>query len=57
LQWRLNELGAAAESFRRALHLVQVGPEHLHLRRMLARAVARSDGLLPQEEEAQVVNR
>lgn len=36
--WRLNHHRAAAESFRRALQLSQVGPEQLHLTRMLERA-------------------
>jgi RNA polymerase sigma-70 factor (ECF subfamily) len=39
--WRLKNLGAAAESFRRALLLAQVGPEQQHLSRMLERL---SDG-------------
>ncbi len=38
LQWRLNEHRAAAESFRRALQLAQVGPEQQHLTRMLERS-------------------
>ncbi len=38
LHWRLHEHQAAAESFRRALHLSRVGPEQLHLTRMLERA-------------------
>ncbi len=38
LQWRMNNDRAAAESFRRALHLAQVGPEQNYLTRMLDRA-------------------
>jgi len=38
LHWRLNEHRAAAESYRRALQLAQVGPEQLYLTRMLDRA-------------------
>lgn len=38
LHWRLNDHCAAAESFRRALQLSQVGPEQLYLARMLERA-------------------
>lgn len=38
LQWRLKDHQAAAESFRRALRLVHVGPEHLHLTRLLERS-------------------
>lgn len=37
LRWRLGEHRAAAESFRRALSLARVGPEQLHLARMLER--------------------
>jgi predicted RNA polymerase sigma factor len=37
LRWRLRDYRAAAESFRRALNLAQVGPEQLHLTRMLER--------------------
>jgi RNA polymerase sigma-70 factor (ECF subfamily) len=37
LQWRLKDHRAAAESFRRALQLAQVGPEQMHLARMLER--------------------
>ncbi|MBC8011766.1 MAG: sigma-70 family RNA polymerase sigma factor [Burkholderiales bacterium] len=37
LRWRLRDHRAAAESFRRALNLAQVGPEQLHLTRMLER--------------------
>lgn len=45
LYWRLKDHRAAAESFRRALRLSQVGPEQTHLARMLERAedVARTD--------------
>lgn len=35
--WQLNQHRAAAGNFRRALHLAQVGPEQVHLTRMLAR--------------------
>ncbi len=38
LHWRLHDHRAAAESFRHALRLSQVGPERLHLTRMLERA-------------------
>jgi RNA polymerase sigma factor (sigma-70 family) len=38
LQWRLNNHRAAADSFRRALKLAQVGPEQQHLARMLERS-------------------
>ncbi len=40
LHWRLNHHQAAAESFRRALQLVQVEPERLYLTRMLERSGA-----------------
>ncbi|HKB92224.1 MAG TPA: sigma-70 family RNA polymerase sigma factor [Opitutaceae bacterium] len=39
LQWRLKNDRAAAESFRRALHLAKVGPEHLYLTRLLERSL------------------
>jgi RNA polymerase sigma-70 factor (ECF subfamily) len=38
LHWRLKNDRAAAGSFRRALHLAQVGPEQLYLTRMLERS-------------------
>jgi RNA polymerase sigma factor (sigma-70 family) len=38
LHWRLKNHPVAAESFRRALHLAQVGPEQLYLTRMLDRS-------------------
>ena len=38
LHWRLKNFRAAAESFRRALQLSQVGPEQMHLTRMLERS-------------------
>lgn len=38
LHWRLKDDRAAAENFRRALHLAQVGPEQLYLTRMLERS-------------------
>jgi predicted RNA polymerase sigma factor len=38
LQQRLDQHRAAAESFRRALQLAQVGPEQHHLTRMLERS-------------------
>jgi RNA polymerase sigma-70 factor (ECF subfamily) len=38
LHWRLNDHRAAAESFRRALQLSQVGPEQHYLQRMLERS-------------------
>jgi RNA polymerase sigma factor (sigma-70 family) len=37
LHWRMKNHAAAAESFRRALELAQVGPEQLYLTRMLGR--------------------
>jgi RNA polymerase sigma-70 factor (ECF subfamily) len=40
LHWRLGQHAQAAESFRRALHLAQVGPEQLYLTRMLERVSA-----------------
>ncbi|RYD69017.1 MAG: sigma factor, ECF subfamily protein, partial [Verrucomicrobiaceae bacterium] len=44
LHWRLENHQAAAESFRRALHLAQVGPEQLYLTRMLERSSVISAG-------------
>jgi RNA polymerase sigma-70 factor (ECF subfamily) len=44
LHWRLNDHRAAAESFRRALQLSQVGPEQSHLIRMLERAEGNDAG-------------
>lgn len=41
LHWRLQNYAEAAESFRRALQLSQVGPEQLYLSRMLERATLR----------------
>jgi len=38
LNHRLNQHEAAVKSFRRALHLAQVGPEQTHLSRMLERS-------------------
>ena len=38
LHWRLKDHRAAAQSFRRALQLAQVGPEQLYLTRMLERS-------------------
>jgi predicted RNA polymerase sigma factor len=38
LHWRLKNHKAAAESFRRALKLAQVGPEQIYLTRMLERS-------------------
>jgi RNA polymerase sigma factor (sigma-70 family) len=38
LHWRMKNHREAAESFRRALHLAQVGPEQLYLTRMLERS-------------------
>jgi RNA polymerase sigma-70 factor (ECF subfamily) len=38
LHWRLNQHRAAAGTFRRALHLAQVGPEQNYLTRMIERA-------------------
>jgi RNA polymerase sigma-70 factor (ECF subfamily) len=40
LAWRLHDDRAAAASFRRALELAEVGPEQMHLTRMLERASA-----------------
>jgi len=45
LSWRLKDHRAAAESFRRALQLAEVGPEQLHLARMLERV--RNSGVPP----------
>lgn len=39
LYWRMQDHVAAAESFRRAVRLAQVGPEQAHLNRMLERSV------------------
>jgi len=44
LQWRLQDYGAAAESFRRALELAQVGPEQLDLARLLERSAGLAAG-------------
>lgn len=38
LHWRLHQHAAAAAHFRRALQLAQVGPEQLHLHRMVERS-------------------
>ncbi|MBI2515434.1 MAG: sigma factor, ECF subfamily protein [Opitutae bacterium] len=38
LHWRMKDHRAAAENFRRALQLAQVGPEQLYLTRMLGQA-------------------
>jgi RNA polymerase sigma-70 factor (ECF subfamily) len=38
LHWRMKNFAAAAKSFRRALQLSKVGPEQLHLARMLERS-------------------
>ncbi|HUG10287.1 MAG TPA: sigma-70 family RNA polymerase sigma factor [Opitutaceae bacterium] len=43
LHWRLENHREAAESFRRALHLAQVGPEQLYLTRMLERSLSVED--------------
>lgn len=43
LHWRMQNHRSAAESFRQALRLAQVGPEQLHLTRMLERS---AEGLL-----------
>jgi len=40
LQWRQNNHCEAAASFRQALRLAQVGPEQIHLARMLERSLA-----------------
>lgn len=40
LHWRMKNDRAAAESFRRALKLANVGPEQIHLTRMLAQATS-----------------
>jgi RNA polymerase sigma-70 factor (ECF subfamily) len=40
LAWRLNDHRAAAESFRRALQLAEVGPEQMHLARRLEQVSA-----------------
>ena len=44
LHWRRGKHREAAEGFRRALHLAEVGPEQMHLSRMLERVEARADG-------------
>ena len=44
LHFRLKEHRAAAESFRRALQLAQVGPEQLYLTRMLERSSEAAPG-------------
>ena len=44
LHWRRGKHREAAEGFRRALRLAEVGPEQLHLSRMLERVEARADG-------------
>ena len=41
--WRLKDHRAAAESFRRALQLAEVGPEQHHLARMLERVSAQPE--------------
>jgi RNA polymerase sigma factor (sigma-70 family) len=43
LHWRLENHREAAESFRRALRLAQVGPEQLYLTRMLERSLSVGD--------------
>jgi RNA polymerase sigma factor (sigma-70 family) len=45
LQWRLKNFRAAAESFRRALKLAEVGPEQMHLTRMLERSTDIAEAL------------
>jgi RNA polymerase sigma-70 factor (ECF subfamily) len=40
MHWRMKNHRAAAESFRRALRLAQVGPEQMYLTRMLANCEA-----------------
>lgn len=42
LRWRLGDYRGAAESFRRALRLAEVGPEQTHLARMLERVEGES---------------
>ncbi len=44
LHWRRGQHREAAEGFRRALRLAEVGPEQLHLSRMLERVESRVDG-------------
>jgi RNA polymerase sigma factor (sigma-70 family) len=44
LHWRRGEHPEAAEGFRRALRLAEVGPEQMHLSRMLERVEARANG-------------
>ena len=51
LQWRLKNDHAAAESFRRALQLSQVGPEQQYLAQMLERA----SGAVPSPAEDQAL--
>ena len=45
LHWRMKNFRAAAESFRRALQLAEVGPEQLHLSRMLERSTDIAEAL------------
>jgi RNA polymerase sigma factor (sigma-70 family) len=45
LHWRLKNDHAAADSFRRALHLAHVGPEQMYLTRMLGRSVTAENDL------------
>ncbi|HET7537921.1 MAG TPA: DUF6596 domain-containing protein, partial [Candidatus Didemnitutus sp.] len=51
LHWRLGNERAAAESFRRALGLAQVGPEQIYLTRMLERASTEPGGRLGPKQE------
>ena len=51
LHWRLKNDHAAAESFRRALELAQVGPEQIHLTRMLERITGDAGGELVKLEK------
>jgi RNA polymerase sigma-70 factor (ECF subfamily) len=52
LHWRLNDHRSAAESFRRALQLSQVGPEQHYLRRMVERSSDNPDAVVPHPEFA-----
>lgn len=45
LEWRRENFAAAAESYRRALKLAQVGPEQSYLARMIERALSSAKSL------------
>jgi RNA polymerase sigma factor (sigma-70 family) len=52
LNHRLNQHEEAVKSFRRALHLAQVGPEQTHLARMVERSVDLAQGGAENREKA-----